>query len=183
MCKRFGEIDDCKIYHDRQTKKHLGLGTVRESPCSSHHKSTVDRSLKVVFKTTKAARDCVAALNMSTKMGSVISVSLETSGQERTKQYATLVRAQEQEKAAQEKALAASAAASPPPPSNDYGNKKSTDRSQPSVSGPSKNKRLTPSNSTSDHYRSSKCEYPEPGMLGCRCVLLPSVSDILIRYE
>ena len=29
MCKRFGEIDDCKIYYDRQTKKHLGLGTVR----------------------------------------------------------------------------------------------------------------------------------------------------------
>ena len=28
MCKRFGEIDDCKIYYDRQTKKHLGLGTV-----------------------------------------------------------------------------------------------------------------------------------------------------------
>ena len=110
---------------------------------------------------------------MSTKMGSVISVSLETSGQERTKQYATLSRAQEQEKVAQEKALAASAAASPPPPSNDYGTKKSTDRSQPSVSGPSKNKRFTPSNSTSDHYRSSKCEYPGQGMLGSRCVLLP----------
>lgn len=29
MCKRFGEIEDCKIYYDRQTKKHLGLGTVR----------------------------------------------------------------------------------------------------------------------------------------------------------
>lgn len=29
MCKRFGEIDDCRIYYDRQTKKHLGLGTVR----------------------------------------------------------------------------------------------------------------------------------------------------------
>lgn len=80
-------------------------------------------------------------------MGSIISVSLETSGQERTKQYATLIRAQEQDKAAQEKALAASAAASPPPPSsNDYGNKKSTDRSQTSISGSSsKNKKFTPS--------------------------------------
>lgn len=29
MCKRFGDIEDCKIYYDRQTKKHLGLGTVR----------------------------------------------------------------------------------------------------------------------------------------------------------
>ncbi len=29
MCKRFGEIEDCKIYYDRQTKKHLGLGTVK----------------------------------------------------------------------------------------------------------------------------------------------------------
>jgi histone-lysine N-methyltransferase SETD1 len=29
ICKRFGEIEDCKIYYDRQTKKHLGLGTVK----------------------------------------------------------------------------------------------------------------------------------------------------------
>ena len=71
--------------------------------------------LQVIYKTTKSARECVHALNSTTKMGNVISVSLETSGQERMKQYATLNRAQEQEKVAQEKALAASAAASPPP--------------------------------------------------------------------
>lgn len=143
MCKRFGEIDDCRIYYDRQTKKHLGLGTV-------------------IFKTTKAARECVAALHMSTKMGSIISVSLETSGKERTKQYATLIRAQEQDKAAQEKALAASAAASPPPPSsNDYGNKKSTDRSQTSTSGSSsKNKKFTPSKSTTSKRNDSRTRHP-----------------------
>ena len=70
---------------------------------------------------------------MTTKMGSTISVSLETSGQERTKQYATIIRAQEQEKAAQEKALAASAAASPPPPSSDSNLNKQSDRSHLSI--------------------------------------------------
>ena len=97
---------------------------------------------------------------MTTKMGSEISVSLETSGQERTKQYATLLRAQEQEKAAQEKALAASAAASPPPPSMDLNTNKSSDRSQSSTQFPV-NHRMTNNYSQSsnqDHYRSSKCK-------------------------
>jgi len=143
MCKRFGEIDDCKIYYDRQTKKHLGLGTV-------------------IFKTTKAARECVNSLNMTTKMGSVISVSLETSGQERTKQYATLIRAQEQEKAAQEKALAASAAASPPL-SIDSNLSKQSERPHQSMPLPVNDKmtnnfsQSTNSYSAQDHYRTSKC--------------------------
>ncbi|CAF0800971.1 unnamed protein product [Didymodactylos carnosus] len=81
ICNRFGEIDDCRIYYDRVTKKHLGLGTV-------------------IFKKTKAARECVKTLHNSTKMGSVISVSLDTGGIDRTKQYATLIRGPEQEKAA-----------------------------------------------------------------------------------
>ncbi|CAF0804566.1 unnamed protein product [Rotaria sordida] len=151
MCKRFGEIDDCRIYYDRQTKKHLGLGTV-------------------IFKTTKAARECVNALNMTTKMGSIISVSLETSGQERTKQYATMIRAQEQEKAAQEKALAASAAASPPPSidlnlnNNNNNNNKQTEKSHISMQLPSVNHKITNhvsqsssnSYSTQNHYRTTK---------------------------
>ena len=83
---------------------------------------------------------------MTTKMGSVISVSLETSGQERTKQYATSIRAQEQEKAAQEKALAASAAASPPP-SMDRNLNQQSERSHLPVN------HKTNSNS----YRTSKC--------------------------
>jgi hypothetical protein len=96
---------------------------------------------------------------MTTKMGSEISVSLETSGQERTKQYATLIRAQEQEKAAQEKALAASAAASPPP-SIDSNSNKQSDKSHSSIQLPV-NHRMTNNYSQSsnqDHYRSSKCE-------------------------
>ncbi|CAF4680554.1 unnamed protein product [Rotaria sp. Silwood1] len=142
MCKRFGEIDDCRIYYDRQTKKHLGLGTV-------------------IFKTTKSARECVNALNMTTKMGSIISVSLETSGQERTKQYATMIRAQEQEKVAQEKALAASAAASPPPPQlNDLNlNNKQTDKSvQLPINHKVTNHYSQSSNlySTQNHYRTTK---------------------------
>jgi hypothetical protein len=93
---------------------------------------------------------------MTTKMGSVISVSLETSGQERTKQYATLIRAQEQEKAAQEKALAASAAASPPPPSSIDSK---SDRSHLSMQLPI-NHKITNNfsqSSNEDHYRTSKC--------------------------
>jgi hypothetical protein len=86
---------------------------------------------------------------MTTKMGSVISVSLETSGQERTKQYATLIRAQEQEKVAQEKALAASAAASPPP-SMDRNLNKQSERSHLQL--PINHK------ITSNSHQTSKCE-------------------------
>ncbi|CAM4868104.1 unnamed protein product [Rotaria socialis] len=147
ICKRFGDIEDCRIYYDRQTKKHLGLGTV-------------------IFKATRAARECVGALNMTTKMGSVISVSLETSGQERTKQYATIIRAQEQEKAAQEKALAASAAASPPPSSSTDSNlnnkqtEKSHQSSQLSINHKITNHISQTSNSYSNqnNYRTTK--YP-----------------------
>jgi hypothetical protein len=97
-------------------------------------------------------------------MGSVISVSLETSGQERTKQYATLNRAQEHEKAAQEKALAASAAASPPPSTDVNVNvNKQPERSHIPIQVPV-NHKLTNnfsqpsiSYSTQDHYRTSKC--------------------------
>lgn len=93
------------------------------------------------------------ALHLTTKMGCEISVSLETSGQERTKQYATLVRAQEQEKAAQEKALAASAAASPPP-AIETNLHKSSDRSHSSSQYPVKHRI---SNHVSQPSRSSKC--------------------------
>ena len=101
---------------------------------------------------------------MTTKMGSVISVSLETSGQERTKQYATLIRAQEQEKAAQEKALAASAAASPPPSSTDITLNKPSERSHTPIQLPVNHKvannnfsQSSNSHSTRDHHRPSKC--------------------------
>jgi hypothetical protein len=95
---------------------------------------------------------------MTTKMGSVISVSLETSGQERTKQYATIIRAQEQEKAAQEKALAASAAASPPP-SMDLNLTKQSERSHISMQLPINHKiaNTISQTSTRDHHRPSKC--------------------------
>jgi hypothetical protein len=96
---------------------------------------------------------------MTTKMGSVISVSLETSGQERTKQYATLIRAQEQEKAAQEKALAASAAASPPPSIDSNSNK----QSEKTIQLP-RNHKMTNNfsqSSNQDHYRTTKCEYKQ----------------------
>ncbi len=98
---------------------------------------------------------------MTTKMGSVISVSLETCGQERTKQYATLIRAQEQEKAAQEKALAASAAASPPPPSIDSTLHKQSERSHPTINHKITNHVSQSSYSSQDHHRTSKCESSE----------------------
>lgn len=99
---------------------------------------------------------------MTTKMGSIIAASLETFGQERTKQYATIIRAQEQEKAAQEKALAASAAASPPP-SSESNNNKQTEKSHSSlpvsVNHKSTNNFSQSSNSYSNqnHHRTSKC--------------------------
>ena len=117
----------------------------------------------MIFKTTKAARECVHALNMTTKMGSVISVSLETSGQERTKQYASLNRAQELEKAAQEKALAASVAASPPPSNNLNSNKQSEKIHMPMQMSMNHNisnhySQLSNSYSSQNHCRTSKCK-------------------------
>lgn len=90
-------------------------------------------------------------------MGSVISVSLETSGQERSKQYATFTRAQEQEKMAQEKALAASMAASPPAPSIESTSKKPLDRPHSSTSNPVNHSKSHSHSSTDYHQSSSKC--------------------------
>jgi histone-lysine N-methyltransferase SETD1 len=61
MCLRFGEIAESKIYYHPKTRKHLGLG-------------------KILFKLTKSAKDCVTSLNQTTKMGTVMSVFLDTLG-------------------------------------------------------------------------------------------------------
>ncbi|KAK3592640.1 hypothetical protein CHS0354_034716 [Potamilus streckersoni] len=64
MCKGFGKIDEVKVYFNPKTKKHMGIG-------------------KVLFTSSKAARQCVDKLNSTSKMGNIINVFIDTLGKER----------------------------------------------------------------------------------------------------
>lgn len=71
MCSKSGEIVECKICYNPQTRKHLGLG-------------------KVVFQSERSARDCCSSYNQKTKMGNVMTVFLDTMGRERAKMIDSL---------------------------------------------------------------------------------------------
>ena len=71
MCFKFGELVECRICYNPQTRKHLGLG-------------------KVVFQSERAARECCSAFNQKTKMGNVMTVFLDTMGRERAKMIDSL---------------------------------------------------------------------------------------------
>ncbi|KAK6190153.1 hypothetical protein SNE40_002081 [Patella caerulea] len=72
MCKGFGKIEECKIYFNPKTKKHLGVG-------------------KVLFTSSKAAKSCVDKLNQTSKMGNIMTVILDTMGKERQVVIETLI--------------------------------------------------------------------------------------------
>ena len=61
MCYKFGEINECKVYYHPKTRKHLGIG-------------------KVLFKATRSAKDCVTALNQASKLGTIMNVFLDRTG-------------------------------------------------------------------------------------------------------
>ncbi len=71
MCNKFGELDECRIYYNPKTRKHLGLG-------------------KVIFQSQRAAKECCAHFNQTSKMGNVMSVFLDTMGLERAKMVDSL---------------------------------------------------------------------------------------------
>ncbi|XP_041348148.1 histone-lysine N-methyltransferase SETD1-like [Gigantopelta aegis] len=66
MCKSFGKVEECKIYYNPKTKKHMGVG-------------------KVVFTSSKAAKSCAEKLNQTSKMGNIMTVVIDTMGKERAK--------------------------------------------------------------------------------------------------
>lgn len=71
MCVKFGELDECRIYYNPKTKKHLGLA-------------------KVVFQSQRAAKECCLHFDQTSKMGNVMSVFLDTMGLERSKMVDSL---------------------------------------------------------------------------------------------
>ena len=58
LCSKFGKIEECKVYYDIKSKKHLGTG-------------------KITFSTPSAARQAVSELDGSSVMGNIIRVSIE----------------------------------------------------------------------------------------------------------
>ncbi|CAH1233887.1 SETD1B [Branchiostoma lanceolatum] len=72
MCKKFGTIEEMKIYHHPKTRKHLGLA-------------------KVVFATTTAAKDASNKLHRTSVMGNIISVQIDSKGKLREQMYDSLV--------------------------------------------------------------------------------------------
>eukprot|EP00794_Sanderia_malayensis_P013832 gene13832-15278_t len=58
LCSRFGKIEECKVYYDVKSKRHLGTG-------------------KITFTTSSAARQAVSDLDGSSVMGNIIRVSID----------------------------------------------------------------------------------------------------------
>ncbi|ELU13686.1 hypothetical protein CAPTEDRAFT_98216, partial [Capitella teleta] len=61
MCSRYGNIEECKIFYHPVTKKHLSLA-------------------KVLFTSTRSARNCVNSLDNTSKMGNIMTVFLDSMG-------------------------------------------------------------------------------------------------------
>ena len=58
LCSKFGKIEECKVYYDIKSKKHLGTG-------------------KITFSSSSAARQAIAELDGSSVMGDIIRVSID----------------------------------------------------------------------------------------------------------
>ncbi|CAL8102060.1 unnamed protein product [Calicophoron daubneyi] len=61
MCKKFGSIEEAKIYYHPKTQRHLGIGTV-------------------IFRSSRCAKLCADALNHTSKMGNIMNVQLDFMG-------------------------------------------------------------------------------------------------------
>ncbi|XP_078681941.1 histone-lysine N-methyltransferase SETD1B-like isoform X2 [Branchiostoma floridae x Branchiostoma belcheri] len=72
MCRKFGTVEEMKIYHHPKTRKHLGLA-------------------KVVFATTTAAKDASNKLHRTSVMGNIISVQIDSKGKIREQLYDSIV--------------------------------------------------------------------------------------------
>ncbi|XP_067883421.1 histone-lysine N-methyltransferase SETD1A-like, partial [Heterodontus francisci] len=72
MCKKFGDIEEIEILYNPKNKKHLGLA-------------------KVVFTSTRGAKDTVKNLHNTSVMGNIIHAQLDIKGQQRMKYFELIV--------------------------------------------------------------------------------------------
>ncbi|XP_031467859.1 histone-lysine N-methyltransferase SETD1A-like [Phasianus colchicus] len=72
MCRKYGEVEEVEILHHPKTRKHLGLA-------------------RVLFTSTRGAKETVKHLHNTPVMGNVIHVQLDIKGQQRMKYYELIV--------------------------------------------------------------------------------------------
>ncbi|XP_034046456.1 histone-lysine N-methyltransferase SETD1A [Thalassophryne amazonica] len=72
MCAKFGEVEEMEILFHPKTKKHLGLA-------------------RVLFTSTRGAKDTVKHLHNTSVMGNIIHAQLDIKGQQRHKYYDLIV--------------------------------------------------------------------------------------------
>ncbi|CAL8274571.1 unnamed protein product [Lota lota] len=72
MCAKFGEVEEMEILFHPKTRKHLGLA-------------------RVLFTSTRGAKDTVKQLHNTSVMGNIIHAQLDIKGQQRQKYYDLLV--------------------------------------------------------------------------------------------
>ncbi|XP_062840971.1 histone-lysine N-methyltransferase SETD1A [Trichomycterus rosablanca] len=72
MCTKFGEVEEMEILFHPKTRKHLGLA-------------------RVLFSSTRGAKDTVKHLNNTSIMGNIVNVQLDIKGQQRMKYYDLIV--------------------------------------------------------------------------------------------
>ncbi|XP_026064221.1 histone-lysine N-methyltransferase SETD1B isoform X1 [Carassius auratus] len=72
MCAKFGEVEEMEILFHPKTRKHLGLA-------------------RVLFTSTRGAKDTVKHLHNTSVMGNIVHVQLDIKGQQRMKYYDLIV--------------------------------------------------------------------------------------------
>ncbi|XP_051988257.1 histone-lysine N-methyltransferase SETD1A isoform X1 [Xyrauchen texanus] len=72
MCAKFGEVEEMEILFHPKTRKHLGLA-------------------RVLFTSTRGAKDTVKHLHNTSVMGNIVHVQLDIKGQQRMKYYNLIV--------------------------------------------------------------------------------------------
>ncbi|XP_069044100.1 histone-lysine N-methyltransferase SETD1A [Lepisosteus oculatus] len=72
MCAKFGEVEEMEILFHPKTRKHLGLA-------------------KVLFSSTRGAKETVKHLHNTSVMGNIVHVQLDIRGQQRMKYYDLIV--------------------------------------------------------------------------------------------
>ncbi|XP_078391614.1 histone-lysine N-methyltransferase SETD1A-like [Cetorhinus maximus] len=72
MCKKFGDIEEIEILYNPKNRKHLGLA-------------------KVVFSSTRGAKETVKNLHNTSVMGNIIHAQLDIKGQQRMKYFELIV--------------------------------------------------------------------------------------------
>nr|XP_014434651.1 histone-lysine N-methyltransferase SETD1A [Pelodiscus sinensis] len=72
MCKKYGEIEEIEILYNPKNRKHLGLA-------------------KVLFTSTRGAKETVKNLHNTSVMGNIIHAQLDIKGQQRMKYYELIV--------------------------------------------------------------------------------------------